>query len=161
MNSPVDLIGALEQEPELALMVTQPPIAFHRTFVDVTGSALAALLLSAYVEQQEGAGLDGFFAPDAAEIERRFGLTKKEQSAGRKQLHELGFVRERRMSFPARLELTIDFDRISEVMVRIARQRARIAQESGGALMGSMSVDVANGSSGTSGLSGHWTQRAH
>ena len=35
MNNPIDLIHALEHEPELALMVSQPPIAFHRTFVDI------------------------------------------------------------------------------------------------------------------------------
>jgi hypothetical protein len=33
MNNPIDLIHALEHEPELALMVSQPPIAFHRTLV--------------------------------------------------------------------------------------------------------------------------------
>lgn len=156
MNSPVDLIGALEQEPELALMVTQPPIAFHRTFVDVTGSALAALLLSAYVEQQEGGSMDGYFVVDSAEIERRFGLTKKEQSAARKQLVDMGFIRERRMSFPARLEALVDFDRISEVMVRIARQRAQVGRSGADGLMRIMpgnAVAVAQDS--------RWTQRAH
>lgn len=155
MNSPVDLIDALEQEPELALMVTQPPIAFHRTFVDVTGSALAALLLSAYVEQQEAGSMDGYFVVDSAEIERRFGLTKKEQSAARKQLLDMGFIRERRMSFPARLEVLVDFDRISEAMVCIARQRSR--KGATGGVLGIMSSSAVGGLA----QGGNWAQRAH
>lgn len=125
MNSPVDLISALEQEPELALMVSQPPIAFHRSFVDLTGSALAALLLSALVEQHDArAAFDGYLAINAVDIEHRTGLSRREQISARRQLLDLGLIKERRQSFPAQVEVCVCYDAMSRLMVDLAHQRA-------------------------------------
>lgn len=124
MNNPIDLIHALEHEPELALMVSQPPIAFHRTFVDITGSAMPALLMSAYLEQQETAlSADGWFEVNAAELEYRTGLSRREQIAARKTLLEKKLIQERKCAFPARLEMRIDFDNVSHEILLAARKR--------------------------------------
>lgn len=126
MNQPVDLLQALEHEPELALLVSQPPIAFHRTFVDITHSALAALLLSAYLEQQENAlSADGWFEVNAAELEYRTGLSRREQITARKTLLDKQMIQERKCAFPARLEMRIDFDRVSHEILLAARKRTQ------------------------------------
>jgi hypothetical protein len=126
MNQPVDLLHALEHEPELALLVSQPPIAFHRTFVDITQSALAALLLSAYLEQQENAlSPDGWFEVNAAELEYRTGLSRREQITARKTLLDKQMIQERKCAFPARLEMRIDFDRVSHEILLAARKRTQ------------------------------------
>lgn len=126
MNNPIDLIHALEHEPELALMVSQPPIAFHRTFVDITGSAMPALLMSAYLEQQETAlSADGWFEVNAAELEYRTGLSRREQIAARKTLLEKQLIQERKCAFPARLEMRIDFDKVSHEILLAARKRTQ------------------------------------
>jgi hypothetical protein len=126
MNQPVDLLQALEHEPELALLVSQPPIAFHRTFVDITHSALAALLLSAYLEQQENAlSPDGWFEVNAAELEYRTGLSRREQITARKTLLDKQMIQERKCAFPARLEMRIDFDRVSHEILLAARKRTQ------------------------------------
>jgi hypothetical protein len=126
MNQPVDLLQALEHEPELALLVSQPPIAFHRTFVDITHSALAALLLSAYLEQQENAlSADGWFEVNAAELEYRTGLSRREQITARKTLLDKQMIQERKCAFPARLEMRIDFDRVSYEILLAARKRTQ------------------------------------
>lgn len=125
MNQPVDLIDALEREPELALLVAQPPIAFHRSFVDITGSAMAALLLSSYLEQQESQPLtlDGWFEVDGADLQYRSGLADKERQMAHKTLLSQSLVRDRR-SKTGRRELKIDFDRISHAILAAARQRS-------------------------------------
>jgi hypothetical protein len=126
MNQPVDLLQALEHEPELALLVSQPPIAFHRTFVDITHSALAALLLSAYLEQKENAlSPDGWFEVNAAELEYRTGLSRREQITARKTLLDKQMIQERKCAFPARLEMRIDFDRVSHEILLAARKRTQ------------------------------------
>jgi hypothetical protein len=126
MNQPVDLLHALEHEPELALLVSQPPIAFHRTFVDITQSALAALLLSAYLEQQENAlSQDGWFEVNATELEYRTGLSRREQITARKTLLDKHMIQERKCAFPARLEMRIDFDRVSHEILLAARKRTQ------------------------------------
>ena len=126
MNQPIDLLHALEHEPELALLVSQPPIAFHRTFVDITHSALAALLLSAYLEQQENAlSADGWFEVNAAELEYRTGLSRREQITARKTLMDKQMIQERKCAFPARLEMRIDFERVSHEILLAARKRTQ------------------------------------
>ena len=126
MNNPIDLIHALEHDPELALMVSQPPIAFHRPFVDITGSAMAALLLSAYLDQQETAlSADGWFEVNATELEYRTGLSRREQLAARKTLLDKQMIQERKCAFPARLEMRIDFDKVSHEILLVARKRTQ------------------------------------
>ena len=126
MSTELNLADFLEREPELAMLVAQPPIAFHRSFVDVTGSASTALLLSICLEQSESTlSPEGWFPVSAQEWEARSGLSRKEQATARKNLKAIHLLEERRSSFPATLEVRIKFDRLSSLLLASARKRSQ------------------------------------
>lgn len=126
MTTELNLADVLEREPELAMLVAQPPIAFHRSFVDVTGSATTALLLSICIEQAESAlSSEGWFSVSAQDWENRSGLSRKEQATARKNLKDMHLLEERKTSFPATLEVRIKFDRLSSLLLASARKRAQ------------------------------------
>jgi hypothetical protein len=126
MTTELNLADVLEREPELAMLVAQPPIAFHRSFVDVTGSATTALLLSICIEQSESAlSPEGWFSASAQDWETRSGLSRKEQATARKNLKDMHLLEERKTSFPATLEVRIKFDRLSSLLLASARKRAQ------------------------------------
>ncbi len=125
-TSDFDLAAELQKNGSLAMMVAQPPIAFHRVFVDLTGSATAALLLSACLEQQEVPGAmneHGWMEVSAQGWEDRTGLSRKEQATARKTLRELGLFEEHRTGYPARFEIRVNFERISKRLIEIAQRR--------------------------------------
>lgn len=105
------LIAAVEQG-ELAMLIASPPVAFQRVFVDITGSVTSALLLSALMQEHEHrVAVDGGWYPSSAEAcERATGLTRKEQSSARRTLRDLGLLHERRVGYPAMLQMRIDYD---------------------------------------------------
>ena len=117
-----------ESNGELAMLLAQPPIAFHRVFVDITGSATAALLLSCLIELQEQTGVDAddWFQTSSDHIGAKSGLSRKEQATARRALRHLGLLQERREGFPARFELRIVFSNVSNLL--IAQTRQRLAQ---------------------------------
>jgi hypothetical protein len=125
-TSDFDLAAELQKNGSLAMMVAQPPIAFHRVFVDLTGSATAALLLSACLEQQEVPGAmneHGWMEVSAQGWEDRTGLSRKEQATARKTLRELGLFEEHRTGYPAKFEIRVNFERISQLLIATARKR--------------------------------------
>ena len=119
------LADNLEGNGELAMLLAQPPIAFHRVFVDLTNSATAALLLSSLIEHQEqvGVGTDEWFETTAEQISARTGLSRKEQATARRTLRDLKLLDERREGFPARFELRINFSQVSTLLIGQARKR--------------------------------------
>lgn len=87
---------------------------------------MPALLLSAYMDQQETAlSADGWFEVNATELEYRTGLSRREQIAARKTLLEKQLIQERKCAFPARLEMRIDFDKVSHELLLVARKRTQ------------------------------------
>jgi hypothetical protein len=63
------------------------PIAYHRVFVDLTGSVKAAIMLSQAVYWQSRARqTDGWWYKNADEWQEETGLTRHEQEAARKEL---------------------------------------------------------------------------
>lgn len=63
------------------------PIAFHRSFVTVTGSVLAALMLSQAVYwHPRGSGANNWFYKTQAEWEAETGMSRYEQEGARKKL---------------------------------------------------------------------------
>lgn len=125
-TSDFDLAAELQKNGSLAMMVAQPPIAFHRVFVDLTGSATAALLLSACLEQQEVPGAmneHGWMEVSAQGWEDRTGLSRKEQATARKTLRDLGLLQEHRTGYPAKFEIRVNFERISQLLITTARKR--------------------------------------
>lgn len=122
-ESKIDLCKELESNGELAMLVAQPPIAFHRVFVDVTGSATAALLLSACIQDQElqACPLGGWNQASAEDWQHLTGLSRKEQATARKILREQGLLEERRAGFPAQFEIRLNYDLLAQRMVLAAR----------------------------------------
>lgn len=131
MGEDASLFVALEQNPELALMMASPPIAFHRAFVDITGSATAALLLSACLQEQDdrGSNADGWFSASFDMWNLRTGLSRKEQASARKLLREAHLIQERKEGFPANFEVRIMYDQVSRRLIEVATARcARAAR---------------------------------
>lgn len=118
-----DLGQELASNEQLAFMVAQPPIAFHRVFVDVTGSATAALLLSACIQEQEqqACPLGSWNSASAEDWQHLTGLSRKEQATARKILRDQGLLEERRAGFPAQFEIRLNYDRLAQRMVTAAR----------------------------------------
>lgn len=122
MNLTNDLIRALEEEPALAMLVSQPPIAFHRSFVDITGSAMSALMLSTFLELQEHAPrTDGWFVYDPHAVKTTTGLSRNEQKAASKVLREKLILLERRNTASGDWEIKLDFERITMALIEAAR----------------------------------------
>lgn len=117
-----DLIRALEEEPSLAMLVSQPPIAFHRSFVDITGSVTSALILSAFLEVQEHAPrIDEWFVYDPHAIKSTTGLSRNEQKAANKVLREKLILLERKNVVSGDWEIKLDFERITMALIEAAR----------------------------------------
>ncbi|WP_310614530.1 hypothetical protein [Limnohabitans sp.] len=121
-----DLIQALEEEPSLARLVSQSPIAFHRSFVDITGSALSALMLSSLLELQEHAPhSNDWFVYDPHSIKTTTGLSRNEQKAANKVLREKFILLERKNVSTADWEIKLDFERITMALIVAARASLR------------------------------------
>jgi hypothetical protein len=133
MAADTSLFDQLEHNPELAIMVTSPPIASHRAFVEITGSATAALLLSACLQEQEerGSDADGWFLASFEMWHQRTGLSRKEQATARKLLREASLLQERKEGFPANFEVRIMYDQVSCRLIEVAA--ARCAREASSA----------------------------
>lgn len=111
------------QDGALAMMLLQPPIAFHRCFVDITLSVTAALFLSVLIDQEQmmkSAGLE--FLYNFEEIQNRSGLSRKEQTTARNRLKELNLLMEFKKGFPPSITLVINHELLNQHLMRIANQ---------------------------------------
>lgn len=85
------------------------PIAFHRCFVELTGSINAALMLSQAVYWSNRTSLeDGWFFKDHAEWTEETGLSRHEQVTAREKLKKTGFWQENLWGMPATVHFRID-----------------------------------------------------
>jgi hypothetical protein len=90
--------------PELLLEVFAEPIMFHRCYVTLTGSVIAALVLSyasyATEEIAQEKGSEGWFVKTVAQWQRDTGLTRTELETARRKLKAQGLWEERRHGPP-------------------------------------------------------------
>lgn len=110
----------------LMLEVFREPITFHPTYVEITGSVTAALMLSyaCYTsdrllnEQMQGdlPDFDGWLHKGQDDWTRDTGLSRRELEGARRRLREMGLLLEKRIGAPARLLIKVDFDRLSDLM---------------------------------------------
>ncbi len=124
-----DILDELERNGELAMLLSAPPIAFNPVFVDMTGSVTAALLLSVCSQESESAPANtGWQELDAERLLRLTRLSIAELRTARRVLKDLRYIEERRLGFPAKSEFRVDFVRLTEKLLSIAKhnQDARL-----------------------------------
>lgn len=98
-------------------VVLDRPIAFHRGFKDITGSTVAALLLSQlWYWAIRTSNAEGWFYKTQEEWEHETGLTRTEQETARKVLKRLGILEEKRVGIPAQLYYRINKQRVAELL---------------------------------------------
>ncbi len=78
------------------------PIAFQRSFVSLTGSINAALMLSQAVYWSRRC-TDGWFYKTQGEWQEETGLTRTEQETARKNLRAKGFIEEKKRGVPCKV----------------------------------------------------------
>jgi len=98
------------------------PIAFHRGFVELTGSVPAALMLSqalywTRIKRRDDPESDGWFYKTQPEWEEETGLGRSEQETARKRLRQTPFWQEERRGIPAKLYFRIDLERLAEALL--------------------------------------------
>ena len=97
------------------------PIVFHRSLVDITGSATASLMLSHSVVQTVrilNKRPDGWFYKSRDQWKQETGLSRWEQETARKVLKELGILEEKRA-----LEIRADHDAAHVMYYRVNLKR--------------------------------------
>ena len=96
------------------------PVAYHRVYRVITGSTVAAVMLSqaAYWQQvcdKSGCGDGhGWWWKDRTEWEEETGLSRSEQETARKRLVQIGVLEEKRRGVPARMWYRIDIQILEE-----------------------------------------------
>ncbi len=101
-------------------------IAFKRSFVRITGSIKAGLLLSqlAYWHGKSHRNLNRFYH-SMEEIEEETGLSRKEQDSARKTLRDKKFLFENYERFPHRMWFQLNVPVIKEALIAARDERAR------------------------------------
>lgn len=91
------------------------PIAYHRAFRVITGSTVAAVMLSQALYHQKRAdnpnhpfGLNGWWYKNQEEWEKETGLSRSEQETARARLKKLILMTEQRKGQPSRLWYKVD-----------------------------------------------------
>lgn len=104
------------------LTLLDRPIAFHRCFVDLTGSITAALFLSQAVYWQRRVPEDraGWWFKSQTEWTEEIGLSRREQETARLRLKQIGVLQEERRGVPAKLWYRIDEDTLSVLLRDLA-----------------------------------------
>ncbi|SRR6266498_2401667 len=95
------------------------PIAFHRCFAALAGSALAGLMLSQAVywaNRHTTVARGGWFWKTQAEWYEETFMTRSEQETARKRLRERGFIEERRRGVPAKIHYRVCFEAIKSAL---------------------------------------------
>lgn len=99
------------------------PVAFHRVFVDLTGSVQAALMLSqAFYWSKRTSLPDGWFYKSSSEWTEETGLTRHEQDTARKHLKKTAFWKEKLRGVPATCHFNIDKTALFSSLLEIGKQ---------------------------------------
>lgn len=94
--------------------ILQRPIALHRIFMDVAGSATGGIFLSQlFYWSDKGKDPDGWLYKTQEEWTAEVGLTRSEQERARKGLRERGVLEESRRGVPSRLFYRLNADALA------------------------------------------------
>lgn len=108
------------------------PIAFHRCFVDITGSVNAALMLSQAVYWQRRNEEGKWWFQTREKWTDETGLTRDEQETARKKLLKLGFWKEELRGIPAKLYFQVDLEQLITAICGDPTIRVQHTQPDGG-----------------------------
>lgn len=93
------------------------PIAFHRIFVDITGSVAGAVMLSQAVYwSKRTKENDGWFWKTQEEWKEETGLSRFEQESTRKALKKAGILEEKLKGQPGRLFYKINYEMLEKAL---------------------------------------------
>lgn len=93
------------------------PIAFHRVFADLAGSAAGGLFLSQlFYWSDKGADAEGWIYKTMEEWHEETALSRREQESARGALVALGVLEVERRGLPARLHFRLDLDRLASLL---------------------------------------------
>ena len=106
-----------EETAEAIFRVLDRPIAFHKIFVDMTGSIYAALFLSQAIYWSQRCGEDGWFYKTMDEWHQETGMGKKGIMRARLVLMRLGLIQVKREGIPCRLFYHVDAKRLALLAV--------------------------------------------
>lgn len=113
----------LEQGIEQVIVtLLQKPIAFHRIFVDIAGSAVGGLFLSqVYYWRDKGAREDGYFYKTFQGWREEIGLTRSEFERARKSLKKLNILESRRFGTDPKLYYRLNLSNLFEAIRKTAK----------------------------------------
>jgi hypothetical protein len=115
-------VGTIAEGEMIALRHLDRPIAFQRSFVLLTGSVTAALLLSQIVYWAGRAKSDGWFFKTSTEWEEETGLTRYEQESARKILREKGFIQEAKRGVPCKMHFRLNAEVLQAALNELNKQ---------------------------------------
>lgn len=119
--------------PDDLRFLLRQPIAFHRVFAEITGSATFGLFLSqVFYWSDKGHAGDGWFYKTQEEWTEETCLTRYEQERARKALRELGILEEERRGVPARLYFRLDIDALAALIEGAASSMRKSAIKDAG-----------------------------
>lgn len=99
------------------------PIAYHKCFADISGSVVAAVMLSqsVYWTKTLPPEKDGWFYKTAAEWQEETGMTRSEQENARRKLKTIGVLQEKKEGVPCKLYYRINVLAIRELILGTKR----------------------------------------
>lgn len=104
------------------LRLLDRPIAFHPSFVELTGSVNAAIMLSqAFYWAQRTKDRKGWFYKTREQWTEETRLSRTEQENARKLLRKTGFWIEERRGLPSQLYFRIDLDKLESCWLASSR----------------------------------------
>ena len=107
--------------------VLSRPIAFHRCFVEISGSVTAARMLSQALYWQRVKRLDGWWWKTMEDWAEETGLSRKEQESARRKLRSANLLVEVRRGIPAKLYYQVNLAVLEQRLKSIPEPSSQIA----------------------------------
>lgn len=106
------------------------PVAYHRSFCEMTGKACAGVMLSqAWYWSTRTDDDDGWFYKTGKEWREETGLSRTEQETARKRLINLGLMEEKERGMPCKMHFRVNIENVVGQLVEnphtVSRQKIR------------------------------------
>lgn len=113
----------MKMNEKAVFRIMDRPIAFHRCFVDLTGSVTAALFLSQALDWQHWLPKEpgGWWLKTREDWTEETGLSRREQETARRKLKEIGVLEEKRAGRPAKLLYRVNRGQLNALLNAMVR----------------------------------------